>query len=525
MATNMPVLYDTLTRTKQPLRTLEPGVCRVYCCGPTVYDLSHIGHARAALLPDVLVRVLQDTGLKVVYARNITDIDDKIIHRALENREDPSALAERFTRAYHEDLAALGMLLPDVEPKVSTHMPEIVALIERLVAQGLAYAVEGDVYFEVRKFADYGALSKRSLDDMQAGARVDVDPRKKDPADFALWKAAKPGEPHWESPWGPGRPGWHIECSAMSCKHLGETFDIHTGGRDLIFPHHENELAQSRGAYGPHSFAQVWMHNGFVNFAGEKMSKSLGNFFTIREVTRIYHPEVLRYFLLCVHYRSGVNFDVEVPCPGCGRALSHDEQQATACASCHAVLSPEILRDRVRFPGLEEADERLAYVYETLESAQSFVAKLAHDPTAPAIAEVRDMLPHVHAAMLDDLNTAQALAALSEPLSVVNRLLGSAKGVAKDVRAASIASFARDMPRIAKWLGLFEREPASYLLARRDLKAARVGLDTTRVQTLVAQREDARAQKDWTRADTVRDELATLGVSIRDGEGGTRWSL
>ena len=314
-------LYDTQARDKRPFRPLTDGHYRIYCCGPTTYDMSHIGHARAAVVPDVLVRFLRAEGHGVTYVRNITDVDDKIIKRANENGEAPEALASRFADEYLHDLTELNCLVPDVIPRVTKHIPEIVALVSDLVEKGHAYERDGDVYFRVKSFDGYGKLSKRNLDDMLAGARVEVNDRKETPADFALWKAAKPGEPSWESPWGPGRPRWHIECSAMCKKHLGETFDLHAGGQDLVFPHHENEIAQSQAAHGEDSFAKHWMHNGFINFAGEKMSKSLGNFFAIREVTQLYHPEVLRFFILGVHYRSGVNFEVEVSCSSCGAEM------------------------------------------------------------------------------------------------------------------------------------------------------------------------------------------------------------
>jgi cysteinyl-tRNA synthetase len=533
MATAAPelLLYDTFSASKRPLVLREPGKCGIYCCGPTVYDMSHIGHARAALVPDVLVRLLRARGLEVTYVRNVTDIDDKIIHRAHETGQDPAAVATRFTDEYHRDLAAMGLESPDVEPRVTAHMPEILALIETLMDKGLAYATDGDVYYSVKAFAPYGRLSKRNLDELEAGARVEVDERKRDPADFALWKAAKPGEPAWDSPWGRGRPGWHIECSAMSSRHLGQTFDIHAGGRDLIFPHHENEIAQSQGAHGVGTFAQHWIHNGFVNFAGEKMSKSLGNFFTIREVTTLYHPEVLRYFLLQVHYRSGVNFDVQVTCPACGAVLEQVDQQSGQCSACGHQASIEELRARVRFPGLEEADDRVAYVYETLDKARTFVTQTsARDDGGEVMAPVDTMLHDFMVAMSDDLNTAAALAVLSEPLNVVNRLISPPAGkgagsVDKTQRKATVARFVADVADVAAVLGCFERDPAEYLRQRRDLKAHRIGLDVARVEALVAARIEARLAKDWGRADALRDELAALGVELRDAGGETRWSL
>ena len=357
-AHNLPEIHltDTLTGKKVRVETVEPGAVGIYCCGPTVYDMSHIGHARAALAPDIMVRVLRQLGYRVKYVRNVTDIDDKVIARASEQGLDAGAVAARFTDEYHADMERLNMLVPDVEPRVSDHLSQIVDLIGQLVDQGLAYAAsDGSVYYRVTRFESYGKLSGRSREEMieSAGSRIEVDDRKESPLDFALWKATKPGEPAWDSPWGQGRPGWHIECSAMSATHLGDTFDIHAGGRDLIFPHHENEIAQSEGAHGDHSFARYWVHNGFIDFAGEKMSKSLGNFWTIREILKLYTPEALRYFLMSVHYRSGLNFEVELP---------------------EGDLTDEEARRQARFPALEEADERVAYVYATLQGARELLA-------------------------------------------------------------------------------------------------------------------------------------------------------
>jgi cysteinyl-tRNA synthetase len=519
------VLHDTFAGTKRPLELLSPGECGVYCCGPTVYDMAHIGHARAALVPDVLVRFLRARGLRVRYVRNVTDIDDKIIARAHERGISPAVLADEYTEEYRRDLRDLGMLEPDVEPQVTQHIPEIVALIERLLARGLAYAVDGDVYYRVRAFPDYGRLSKRRVDDLRAGARVEVDERKQDPLDFALWKAARAGEPAWDSPWGPGRPGWHIECSAMSEKHLGVEFDVHTGGRDLIFPHHENEIAQSRGAHGDHSFARHWIHNGFVDFAGEKMSKSLGNFFTVREVTRLYHPEALRYFLLGVHYRSPLNFDVSVTCLACGAQLGEAAQAALRCGACGAATDRDALRDRVRFPGLEEADDRVAYVYETLAGAVELLAGESGAAGGSVAESVAGMHAAVVTALSDDLNTAAALAELSEPLSEVNRLLAARKGVDPARRRATVECFVRDMGDVGRMMGVFGRVPSEWLLERRALKAARLGLDVDRVDALVAERVRARSSRDFARADEIRAELAELGVIVRDGATGSVWSL
>ncbi len=520
------LVHDTFTATKRELELREPGRCGVYCCGPTVYDLCHVGNARAALVPDVVVRFLRQQGLQVKYVRNITDIDDKIIARANADGVPAMAVAERFADEYHRDMAALGMLTPDVEPRVSGHLPEIVALIERLLARGLAYVADGDVYYRVAAFADYGRLGKRRPEELLegAGSRVEVDARKESPLDFALWKAAKPGEPAWDSPWGPGRPGWHIECSAMCGSHLGETFDIHCGGRDLIFPHHENEIAQSQGAYGPGTFARYWLHNGFIDFAGEKMSKSLGNFFTTREVLALHDPETVRYFLLTVHYRSGLNFDVRVDCPACGAELDREAQDRGRCEACGAEPGREALRARVRFPGLEEADDRLAYVYATLAGARRLLREAgAAAPAAPA--GPGPLLAAFCEHMRNDFNTSGALGTLSRPLAEANTLLAAAKGVDKAARLLWLAGFLADMDQVARILGCFGDDADVWLQRRRDRRAQQAGLDLGRVESLLAERRQARAAKDWARSDAIRDELAALGLVVKDGPAGTTWDF
>lgn len=500
-------LTDTLRGHKVPFETIEPGKVGIYCCGPTVYDMSHIGHARAALAPDIIVRFLRHQGFDVKYVRNITDIDDKIIARAADQGIDPADVARKYTDEYHHDLGLLGMLEPDVEPRVSDHIPQIIDLVSQLVSKDLAYDVDGSVYYRVANFASYGKLSGRSLDEMLegAGSRVGVDERKESPLDFALWKAAKPGEPSWESPWGLGRPGWHIECSAMSSTHLGDTFDIHAGGRDLIFPHHENEIAQSQGAHGEDTYVRFWVHNGFINFAGEKMSKSLGNFWTIREILNLYTPEALRYFLMTVHYRRGLNFEVEVP---------------------DGDLDADALRREASFPGLEEADERVAYVYTTLQGARDILASGPEaDPDGEVTESIGGMLEAFIEPMRNDFNTPAALGELSKPLNEVNSLVASGKGVAKDVRRSTLARFVRDMTAVTEVLGCFGQDPAAYLAARRDLKAARIGLDLDPVEAIVAARVAAREAKDWAEADRLRDQLAAMGVSVKDGPTGSTWTL
>jgi cysteinyl-tRNA synthetase len=528
-ASSSPVLiHNTMTGNKQELATIEPGRCGIYCCGPTVYGLTHLGNSRAAVVPDVIVRFLRHQGYQVKYVRNITDIDDKIIKRSQEEGTTADEVGRRYTQEYHRDLATLNTLPPDVEPKVSDTIPEILELVQQLIDKGLAYEVEGDVYYRVQAFSGYGKLSHRGLEEMLegAGSRIDVDERKETPLDFALWKAAKPGEPSWESPWGAGRPGWHIECSAMSATHLGNSFDIHGGGRDLIFPHHENEIAQSQGAHGEDTYARYWVHNGFINFAGEKMSKSLGNFFTTREITAVFPGETVRYFLVTVHYRSGLNFELEVPCPACGAVLEKSAQESGNCPACGAHTEADALKKMVRFPNLEEADDRLAYIYSTLAQAGAFLQAAKKPGGEEQVAEpIAGMLETFVEHMRNDFNTGGALGALSKPLSEVNSLLASGKGVSKAQRYASIASFVEQMKEVSEILGCFGQEPSAWLQQRRDMKARRVGLDIGRVEELLEKRQTAREAKDWAAADAIRDEMAELGVKVQDGPQGSSWTF
>jgi len=481
----MPIqIFDTLTGRKRDLEPLEPGRIGFYFCGPTVYDLAHLGHARCNVAWDVVVRHLRARGFQVKYVRNFTDVDDKIIKRANERGEDPVALAARFADAYVEDMAALGNLRPDAEPRVTDHMPQIVALIEKLVARGFAYPVPGgDVYYAVRKFPDYGRLSKRNLDDLLSGARVETGDVKRDPLDFALWKGAKPGEPAWDSPWGKGRPGWHIECSAMTLAHLGAPFDIHAGGKDLIFPHHTNEIAQSVAALSDdlkvESYARAWMHNGFVEIDNEKMSKSLGNFFTVRDLLAKYDGEGIRLFLLGTHYRNPISFSD---------------------------------------PLLVEAERRLVYLYETLEK----VDRLA---TGAAPAEGgEDLVEKCRLALDDDFNTAAVLGILAEGFSAANAL-ADRKGKKSPQEKAGLARFARGVRQVADELGLLQRLPSDALATLRDRAAARRGIDQARVAQLIDERTAARRAKDFARSDAIRDELLAMGVALMDGPQGTTWKV
>ncbi len=456
-------IYNTLTRRKATFTPIEPGKVRMYVCGMTVYDLCHLGHARVLAVFDVVYRYLRRAGYDVTYIRNITDIDDKIIRRADENGESIDALTGRFIAAMHEDAAALGMLPPDDEPRATAHIPEIVAMVGRLIDNGHAYVADnGDVYYAVASFPGYGQLSGKDPQDLRSGARVEVGEAKRDPLDFALWKAAKPGEPAWESPWGAGRPGWHIECSAMSTCCLGNHFDIHGGGADLQFPHHENEIAQSEGATGE-PFVNVWMHNGFVRVNEEKMSKSLGNFFTVREILARYQPEEVRYFILTSHYRSPLNYD--------------DEH-------------------------LDNARAALTRLYTALRGLPAAVAGEAG----------RAYRERFDAAMDDDFNTPVALAVLFDLAREINRLR-----VDDEPAAAALGTELRELGGV---LGLLTQDADDYL---RGGGAGAAGPSDADIEALIQRRADARKARDFAGADRIRDELQAAGIVLEDGAGVTTW--
>ncbi|HWS03311.1 MAG TPA: cysteine--tRNA ligase [Gammaproteobacteria bacterium] len=453
-------IHNSLTRRKEPFRPIEPGKVRMYVCGMTVYDYCHIGHARVMVVFDVIARYLRATGYHLTYVRNITDIDDKIIKRAQENGEDFMALTERFIQAMHEDSDALGVLPPDQEPRATAAMADIVRMVETLIARGHAYAAaNGDVYYDVSSFAAYGKLSGEQPDELRAGARVDVDEGKDDPLDFVLWKAAKPGEPAWDSPWGRGRPGWHIECSAMSNCCLGEHFDIHGGGMDLKFPHHENEIAQSEGATG-HKFVNYWIHNGFVQVDEEKMSKSLGNFFTVREVLARYQPEVIRFFILGSHYRSPLNYTED---------------------------------------NLNKARSALARLYTALRGVD----------TAPG-QRLDSYATGFQAAMDDDFNTPEALAVLFDLASALNR--------ARE-QGESASDYAATLRELGEVLGLLQDNPDAFMQG----SAGATGLSDAEIQGLIDARRAARVAKDWAESDRLRDVLKDQGVILEDGAQGTTW--
>lgn len=491
-------IYNTLTRHKEPFDPLTPGQVKMYVCGITAYDLSHIGHARSALVFDVIRRYFEFSGYAIRFVRNFTDVDDKIIKRAGADGVSAEEVSERYIAEYQNDMAHLGILPADVEPKATEYIPQMITLIERLVARGVAYVVDGDVYFEVSRFPDYGRLSGKHLDELLAGARVEVDERKRDPHDFALWKSAKPGEPSWESPWGPGRPGWHIECSAMSMEHLGESFDVHGGGEDLIFPHHDCEIAQSEAATGK-PFVRYWIHNGFVQINQEKMSKSLGNFFTVREIFekspyRIpVTAEALRYFLLTTHYRSPLDFSDD--------ALW------------------EAKRALDRFYGL----------FQRLDESSG--ADGPGDRHLPPLMERYEAA--FRQAMDDDFNTPAAIAQLQLLRGEINKLTEG--GLSKRAREQARETF-RSLGQVLglcqlsfrEWEFGIEIRPGTAELVtvgeKVDVRVSKQSLTDGEIEQKLAKRNEARRQKDFATADAIRAELASLGITIEDRpDGSSRW--
>jgi cysteinyl-tRNA synthetase len=484
-------LYNTYTGKKEPFVPLRPGEVRLYVCGVTVYDDCHIGHARSAVVFDVLRRYLRVRGYRVTYVRNFTDIDDKIIRRAQAEGVPAEAIAERYVAAYYRDMDRLGVQRADVEPRATEHLAEMQTIISGLLARGYAYAAGGDVLFRVKKFPTYGSLSKRTPEDLLAGARVEVSPHKEDPMDFVLWKASKPGEPAWDSPWGPGRPGWHIECSAMAMKHLGEVFDIHGGGMDLIFPHHENEIAQSEALTG-RPFVRFWMHNGFVNIDREKMSKSLGNFFTVAEVLERYDPEAVRFFLLSTHYRSPVDYSDQ---------------------------------------NLEEAQAGLDRVYTLLRELRGMRhrSKGATDPARDAdIDEIlRKFQTHFREAMDDDLNTAAALGHCFELVRHLNREFAACQAAGRRLSDEAVTRAQEAFQETGRVLGLFQQDPEAWF--KREAVASRAEatialLSPEEIEARIRERAEARKRKDWTRADEIRRELERQEVLLEDKpDGVTEW--
>jgi cysteinyl-tRNA synthetase len=501
-------LYNTMTQRLEPLEPLEPGHVRVYVCGLTTYDHAHAGHARTFVAFDVLVRFLRERGYRVTYVRNVTDVDDKILKRASERGEAPLELSRRMSLVNQDELRACGCANPDAEPRVSETIPEIVALIEQLVAKGAAYPaktdVGTDVYFAVRAFPAYGKLSHRNVDDLQAGARVEVGETKRDPLDFALWKASDAETIGWDSPWGKGRPGWHIECSAMAAKTLGPHFDLHGGGMDLIFPHHENEIAQSEAAWGD-PFSRGWLHAGFLEINAEKMAKSLGNFVTIAQVLEHNDGEALRYFLCGGHYRGPISFDVEKLGDG-----------------------------RVVFPGIDEAERRVEYLYATREAlvaAAEGTPANAEGPAAHAKV-VREARGRVLSALDDDLNTSVALSVIAELARTANEIVMQVAKHKKDPAAQKVsralaAAALEALEASVRPLGLLQNTSADFFARARARRMKLRGLEQAAIEAKVQERTAARAAKDFAKADALRKELAAMGVELNDvaATGETTWRV
>ena len=472
-------IYNTLSRKKEVFEPVEPGKVRMYVCGPTVYDSSHIGHARSVVVFDVIARYLHAKGFDVNYVRNFTDVDDKIIDRANSLDIECEAIAEKYIQEFYTDMDALNVERADIEPKATKHIDHMINVIEKLIHKGHAYEVDGDVFFAVESFRNYGKLSGRRLEDMEAGARVDVDERKRNPFDFALWKSSKPGEPAWDSPWGRGRPGWHIECSAMSTEYLGNTLDIHGGGKDLIFPHHENEIAQSEAAFGT-SFVKYWVHNGFVNIDQEKMSKSLGNFLLIKDVLKSYHPESVRLFLLSKHYRSPIDFSEKTMA-----------ESSTGLDKVYALL------DRV--------EKEIGSSKEIKKSGQYW--------------------QRFCDAMDDDFNTAQGLGILFDAVRKTNRLLDEKEGALSSDVAKTVGSGRADMLKIGGILGVLLETPSAYFEKKREQGFEKESIDSTEIEELIQKRNAARKEKDWETADRIRNQLTDMNVLLEDRTDRTIWKF
>ncbi|MCB9640251.1 MAG: cysteine--tRNA ligase [Myxococcales bacterium] len=483
-------VYNSKTRQKEQFEPLQPGKVLMYVCGITPYDYSHIGHARCYVAFDVIYRYLMYAGFDVTYTRNYTDIDDKIIKRANERGVGAVELAAEFIEAYKKDMKALHVLPANHEPKVSETIKEIIEMVQTIVEREMAYVVDGDVYFRIDSMHDYGKLSGRNIEDLRSGARVEVDSRKENPLDFALWKSAKPGEPSWDSPWGQGRPGWHIECSAMSQKFLGDLFDIHGGGKDLLFPHHENEVAQSEACTGGKTHVRYWLHNGFVNIDNEKMSKSLDNFFTIREVLKLYHPETLRLFLLNTHYRGPINYSDS---------------------------------------NLNEARKRLDYFYETLRKSLKTL-----DLTWEAVEGKAegDFDKHFYSesplrsrfveALDDDFNAPKAMGEMSDLFSQLNQLADRGLGLEQDLNDRLLLDGLRYVKEFAQVFGVWLESPEAYLATPQG-QSAENALTPDKIEALLVERREARAARNFQRADEIRKLLADNNIEIKDAPDGTTW--
>jgi len=482
-------IYNTLTRKKEIFQPLEAGHIKLYVCGITSYDYCHIGHARSALAFDMIVRYFRYLGNKVTYIRNFTDIDDKIIARANEQNTTTEELANRFIDEFYIDMDKLGVDRPTLEPKATEHIQEMVDLISELIKKDMAYPANGDVYYSVNSFANYGKLSGRNLEDMQAGARIQINENKNNPMDFVLWKASKPGEPSWDSPWGPGRPGWHIECSAMSRKYLGTTFDIHGGGQDLIFPHHENELAQSEGA-NDKPFVNMWIHHGFVTIRDEKMSKSLGNFLTIRDILEHYHPEVLRFFIFSTQYRNPLDF------------------------------SEAAMQDAMA--GLNRLYECLAAVDALSDNSSDTAPSIASSKDIKKIESLEDRFQK---AMNNDFNTAQAQGSLFETVKVINKIQRQLTDTPSLADHTLLKKAAATIKKLAAIMGILQIPADDYLAERKAAMLAKTDISEAEILTFIKERNLARDAKNWARSDEIRDILLAKKIELNDGPDGTGWSV
>ena len=468
------MIYNDLTRKKEPFISQKEGKVGIYTCGPTVYDYFHIGNARPFIVFDAFRRFLETQGYEVTFVQNFTDIDDKMIKRAKELNITVPQLAERYIKAYYEDADALGIKRPTVAPRATEHIDDIITLIEKIIKSNHAYVVNGDVYFDVQSFPEYGKLSKQSLEELQSGARIEINPNKKHPLDFALWKAKKPGEPSWPSPWGEGRPGWHIECSAMAIKYLGETIDIHAGGSDLIFPHHENEIAQAEAATGK-PFVKYWMHNGYLMINTEKMSKSLGNFLTAREARKKFHPAAIRLFMLSAHYRTPLNFSVE--------NLINASKGAERMRNCwNELVQAEALSENLG--NLSEETKVINYLREKFD-----------------------------ANLKDDFNTAGAIGVLFEAVKSINQALAQESKLDKNF----IESAKAFMEYVDNILGIID------ISDKLKIEGYTNELDEDLINALIKEREEARKKKDFSKADEIRDKLSSMGIILEDTPSGTRW--
>jgi len=484
-------IFNTQTKKKEEFLPLQEGKVGIYVCGITAYDVCHVGHARSAVVFDVITRYLRYRGYDVTYVKNFTDVDDKIIEKAQREKKGIAEISERYIREHDEDMEALGVARPTATPRATEHIDGMIRLVATLIEKGLAYGVDGDIYYAVERFPEYGKLSGRRLEDMLAGARIDVNDKKRNSYDFSLWKASKEGEPWWESPWGRGRPGWHLECSVMSQRYLGDTFDIHGGGEDLVFPHHENEIAQSKGASGK-PLARYWVHNGFVRVNSEKMSKSLGNFFTIRDILKQYHPEVLRLFMMQSHYRSPVDFS--------DAALNEARQGMDRFYSTLKAIRDLLAAGAGRAVSAEERTEK----------------------DRQLIGQLQNLRERFIEAMDDDFNTARAIGCLFDTIRLINTSLMGKKAEASP---AVLEETEKTLREIGAVLGLFIEEPDHYLRLDREREALKRGLVVAEIEALISERRSAREAKEWQRADDIRKGLAARGVILKDTPTATTWTI